>query len=103
MMSISGIGGSSYAQRPAFQPPSFQQLDTNDDGSLTLDELTSGVPGGASKTSDKRAQALFKAMDSDGNGSVSADEKSAFDQKVQDRQSGMAFLAQQLSSTSNAD
>src|ERR1700712_4355803 len=102
-MSISGLGGSPYAQtRGTFQPPSFASLDTNDDSPITLDELKAGAPGGASATSDKRAEALFKAMDTDGNGSVSSDEKTAFDKKVQDRQSGMAFLAQQLSPSSDA-
>lgn len=107
-MSISGLGGSSYAgMRGAYQPPSFASLDTNNDGSLTLDELKAGAPGGASATSDKRAEALFKAMDADGNGSVSSDEKSAFDQKVQakrhDHHAGLAFLAQQSQGPSNAD
>ena len=102
-MSISGLGGSPYAPpRGTFQPPSFASLDTNDDSQITLDELKAGAPGGASASSDKRAEALFKAMDTDGNGSVSSDEKTAFDKKVQDRQSGMAFLAQQLSTSSDA-
>lgn len=102
-MSISGLGGSPYAgMRGAFQPPSFASLDTNNDDQITLDELKAGAPGGANASSDQRAEALFKAMDTDGNGSVSSDEKTAFDKKVQDRQSGMAFLAQQLSTSSDA-
>lgn len=107
-MSISGLGGSPYAgMRGAYQPPSFASLDTNNDNSLSLDELKAGAPGGASAASDKRAEALFKAMDADGNGSISSDEKSAFDEKVQakrhDHHAGLAFLAQQSQGPSNAD
>ena len=93
--------------RGAYQPPSFASLDTNNDDSLSLDELKAGAPGGASAASDKRAEALFKAMDADGNGSVSSDEKSAFDAKMKarhhDHSSGLAFLAQQLGGESNSD
>ncbi len=103
-MSISGLGGGSFGGiRGNFQPPSFQSLDTNSDESLTLDELKAGAPGGASAANDKRTEALFKAMDADGNGSVSSDEKSAFDDKMADQQSGMAFMAQQMQFPSNAD
>ena len=107
-MTISGLGGSPYAgMRGAFQPPSFASLDTNNDDSLSLDELKAGAPGGASAASDKRAEALFKAMDTDGNGSVSSDEKTAFDDKMKakhhDHSTGLAFLAQQLGGESNSD
>lgn len=107
-MSISGLGGAPYAgMRGAFQPPSFASLDTNNDNSLTLDELKAGAPGGASAASDTRAEALLKAMDTDGNGSVSSAEKSAFDDKLKARQhdhhAGLAFLAQQSQGPSNAD
>lgn len=106
-MTISGLGGSPFAgMRGTFQPPSFASLDTNDDDQITLDELKAGVPGGTNAASDKRAEALFKAMDADGNGSVSSDEKSAFDEKLearrQDHHAGLAFLAQQLQGPSNA-
>jgi len=108
VMTISGLGSSAFAGvRNPFQPPSFASLDTNNDAQITLDELKAGAPGGASAKSDARLQALFKAMDTDGNGSVSADEKSAFDQKVQarrhDHHAGLAFMAQQLNGQSNAD
>lgn len=107
-MSISGLGGSAFAgMRGTFQPPGFSSLDSNADGSITLDELKAGAPGGASATSDARAQKLFDAMDTNGDGSVSADEKSAFDQKLaeqhRDGQAGTTFLAQQLTGFSNDD
>jgi Ca2+-binding EF-hand superfamily protein len=108
-MSISGLGGSPFAgTRGAFQPPSFGSLDTNKDGSITLDELEAAAPGGASATSKARADKLFSAMDANGDGSISTDEKSAFDQKVQSHHGGhhggggAGFLAQQLAGTSDA-
>jgi Ca2+-binding EF-hand superfamily protein len=98
------MGGASVAgMRPPFQPPSFASLDSNSDKSITLDELKANAPGGASAAGDKRAEALFKAIDADGDGSITEQEKSSFDQKLQDRQAGIAFLAQQLSGPSNAD
>ena len=108
-MSISGLSGAiaGAGSRRAFQPPSFESLDTNNDNSITLDELKAGAPGGATAASDKRVEALFKKMDADGNGSISASEKSAFDDKLQakrtDHHAGLAFLAQQLSGPSNDD
>lgn len=103
-MSISGLGGSSSANaRAVFQPPSFSSLDTNSDSQITLDELKAGAPGDATKSSDKRAEALFKAIDADGDGSITGAEKTAFDEKLQNNQASLAFLAQQISGPSNAD
>lgn len=103
-MSISSLGGSSFGGiRGTFQPPSFQSIDSNSDSSITLDELKAGAPGGANVQNDKRTEALFSAMDADGSGSVSEDEKSAFDAKLQDQQAGLAFMAQQMGFPSNDD
>ena len=106
-MSISGLGSSPYV--PTYQPLSFSSLDTNNDGSVSLDELEAAAPGGASATSNAQAQALFKAMDTNGDGSVSQGEMSAFDQKVQSHHhggghhhGGMGFLAQQLAQTQDS-
>jgi Ca2+-binding EF-hand superfamily protein len=101
-MSVSGLGGASYGARP-FQPPKFGKLDTNGDNSVSLDELKAGAPGGATAASDQRAEALFKAMDTDGNGGITEDEKNAFDQMVHDRRAGIAFLAQQFGGSTGAD
>lgn len=106
-MSItSSVGGQSSAQwmRTSFRPPSFESLDSNGDSSLTLDELKLNAPKGASGTeSDKPAEALFSAMDSDGDGSVTSSEKDAFDQSMADRFGGSAFMAQQMQAPSAAD
>lgn len=96
-MSISGVGSSATMVR-SFQPPTFKSLDSNSSGDITLDELKSGAPGGASDSkSAARAEKLFNAMDADGSGSISSDEKDAFDTKVQERQQAISFMAQQMS------
>jgi Ca2+-binding EF-hand superfamily protein len=106
-MSISSIsGGQSAAQmmRPAFRPPSFESLDTNADSSLTLDELKANAPKGASEAdANKRAEALFKAMDADQDGSVTSTEKDTFDTAMAEQRQSMAFMTQQMSGPTNAD
>ena len=106
-MSISSISGSqavAQTMRTAFKPPSFSSLDANSDSSLSLEELLSSAPKGASKTDNaSRAEALFKAMDSDSDGSVTATEKDAFDTQMATQAQAMAFMTQQLSGPSNAD
>lgn len=96
-MSISGVGSGVSAYMRSFQPPSFSTIDSNSSGDITLDELKAGAPGGASDTkSAERAEQLFSAMDADGNGSVSSDEKDAFDAKLLEQVQSMAFMAQQF-------
>jgi Ca2+-binding EF-hand superfamily protein len=106
-MSISSIsGGQSAAQmmRTAFRPPSFESLDTNSDASLSLDELKANAPKGASAAdADKRAEALFKAMDADGDGSITSTEKDTFDTAMAEQRQSMAFMTQQMAGPSNAD
>src|ERR1700712_925106 len=107
-MTISGLGSSAFAGvRGYLQPPSFASLDSNNDATITLDELKAGAPGGANSKSASGLDSLFKAMDTDGSGGVSSDEKTAFDQKLQarrqDHHAGLNFLAQQLSTPSNSD
>jgi Ca2+-binding EF-hand superfamily protein len=105
-MSISSIsGGKSASQlmRPAFRP-SFESLDKNSDSGLSLDELKANAPKGASGAdADKRAEALFKAMDADGDGSVTSTEKDTFDTAMADQRQAMAFMTQQIAGPSNAD
>ena len=106
-MSISSISGSqavAQTMRTAFKPPSFSSLDANSDSSLSLEELLSSAPKGASKTDNaSRAEAPFKAMDSDSDGSVTSTEKDAFDTQMATQAQAMAFMTQQLSGPSNAD
>ena len=106
-MSVSSISGSqavAQTMRTAFKPPSFSSLDANSDSSLSLEELVSSAPNGASKTQNsQQAEALFKAMDSDSDGSVTSTEKDAFDTQMATQAQAMAFMTQQLSGPSNAD
>jgi Ca2+-binding EF-hand superfamily protein len=106
-MSISSIaGGQSVSQlmRTSFKPPSFETLDANADSSLTLDEIKlKATKGAASAESNARAEALFKAMDGDGDGSVTSTEKDSFDTQMAEQRQGMAFMTQQMASPSNAD
>lgn len=95
-MSLSGIGGSAAALR-SFQPPSFTTLDSDSSGGITLEELTSGAPKGASDNkSAERAAKLFSAMDSDADGSVTSTEKDAFDARMAESVQAMQFAVQQL-------
>lgn len=106
MSTIGGIGGFSSAQyvRQSFQPPSFESLDQNGDSTLSLDELKSAAPGGATGTNaDKRAEALFSAMDADSDGSVTSAEKDAFDARMAERFTGSAFMAQQMAAPDLAE
>ncbi|MGV8853838.1 MAG: EF-hand domain-containing protein [Devosia sp.] len=106
MSTISGTSAQSASQltRSAFKPPSFASLDTNSDDSITLDELKLNATKDASSAkANRRAEALFKAMDADGNGSVTSSEKDVFDTKMADARQSMAFMTQQLAGPSNAD
>lgn len=93
-MSIGGVGGGAPMMR-SFKPPTFESLDSNSSGDITLDELKSAAPGGADNAkSAERAEKLFAAMDADGSGSVSSDEKDAFDTKMKAAREAMQFMTQ---------
>lgn len=98
-MSISSLSGAQNVAhaRPLRQPPSFQQLDINADSVLTLDELKTQAPGGAKGAKvASRAEALFKAMDQDGDGSVTSTEKDSFDTKMAAQRQSMQFMTQMM-------
>ena len=90
------IGGTADAQTMrSMRPPSFDSLDKNSSGDITLDELKAGGPNGASDSkSAARAEQMFKVMDADGSGSVSSDEKDTFDAKLQEQRQAMQFMTQ---------
>ena len=79
-MSISSVGSSSSQQ---YQPLSFNTADTDQDGSLSLDEFSAigqNVPGGNNGLDSSGIQKLFSAIDADGDGKISPTEaKTAFD------------------------
>ena len=95
-MSIGGVGGGAAMMR-SFKPPTFESLDSNSSGDVTLDELKSAAPGGADKAkSSEQAEKLFAAMDADSSGSVSTDEKDAFDTKMKAAREAMQFMTQMM-------
>jgi len=96
---VTSVGPSSYApQIPWPQLPSFDQLDANGDGEITLDELeTAGknLPAGNSNVAQLRADAFFKKLDTDGNGSISKDELAAFQSSITDQMQSMLLQLQE--------
>jgi Ca2+-binding EF-hand superfamily protein len=100
MSTISGFPGS-FAQTGSmrgggFSSPTFSSLDGDTSGGISLDELKSALSNGStsSTTTDNQAQALFKAMDADQDGSISESEKNDFDSALQDRMSTLQIMAQ---------
>ncbi|SFI01828.1 Ca2+-binding protein, EF-hand superfamily [Bosea sp. OK403] len=77
---MSSIGSVGSFRPPPQKPPSFDTLDSNSSGSLSLDEFQSGAPKG---TDSAKSEALFKAMDSDSDGSVTKAESDAFKAKAE--------------------
>lgn len=77
MSSISSIGGGFRPPPP--KPPSFDQIDSNSDGGISLDEFESAAPKGADSS---KSEELFKKIDSDGDGSISKTESDAFKDKA---------------------
>lgn len=77
MSSIGGVGGSRPPQH--HKPPSFDQIDSDSNGGVSLDEFQASAPKNADKS---KTDALFKTMDSDNDGSVSKTEMDAFKQKA---------------------
>lgn len=76
MSSVSGVGG---GFRPHHKPPSFDQIDSNSDGGIRLDEFESAAPKGADSAKNEE---LFKKIDADGDGSITKAESDAFKEKA---------------------
>lgn len=93
MTSISGAGG--FRPPPPGKPPSFDKLDGNSDGVLNLAEFSAGAPKGADSA---KTEKLFKAMDTDQDGSVSKAEADAFKAKAEKADQQMQALLLMLQS-----
>jgi Ca2+-binding EF-hand superfamily protein len=93
MSSIGGIGG--FRPPSSFKPPSFEKLDGNSDGSLSLDEFKSGGPKGVD---DKKAEALFKTIDGDGDGSITKTESDSFKAEAEKQLQSFLFSLQSAGS-----
>lgn len=81
MSSISGVSGGFRPPPP--KPPSFESVDTDSSGGLSIEEFKAGAPKGADSS---KSEELFKAIDSDSNGSVTKEEQDAFNAKVEQAQ-----------------
>ena len=81
MSSISGVSGGFRPPPP--KPPSFESVDTDSSGGLSIGEFKAGAPKGADSS---KSEELFKAIDSDSNGSVTKEEQDAFKAKVEQAQ-----------------
>ncbi|UDF03923.1 EF-hand domain-containing protein [Asticcacaulis sp. AND118] len=66
------------------QPATFDELDTNQDGTVSLDEMLASSESEETEDTEKtsRLTELFSKMDADGDGSVTESEKSAFDEQM---------------------
>jgi Ca2+-binding EF-hand superfamily protein len=85
------------------QLPSFSSIDGTSSGDITLDEVKAGAPGGATDTrSAARAEKPFAAMDADSNGSVTSDDKDAFDSKLAEQRQAMQFMTQLMAGGNQA-
>jgi Ca2+-binding EF-hand superfamily protein len=81
MSSISGVSGGFRPPPP--KPPSFESVDTDSSGGLSIEEFKAGAPKGADSS---KSEELFKAIDSDSNGSVTKEEQDAFKAKAEQAQ-----------------
>jgi Ca2+-binding EF-hand superfamily protein len=105
MSSISGVSG-------GFRPPppkasSFESVDTDSSGGLSIEEFKAGGPKGAENT---KSEELFKAIDSDSDGSVTKEEQDAFKAKAEQAQQqlqsflfGLQAAGQSESSTDESE
>ena len=96
-MQISSVSASPYMQQ--MQQAMFQKADSNDDGSLSLDEFSASGPeknsGSANAAEKARAEKLFKTIDTDGDGKASETEMGAFISKLSaETQSSLISLQQ---------
>jgi Ca2+-binding EF-hand superfamily protein len=70
-----GAGGASNAE-------TYDALDTNEDGIVSAAELAAGEAAGATSSTVDTLNALFDAIDTDGDHKLSSDETDAFAQQV---------------------
>ena len=75
-LTSNGINGSNNAQLAEARGDLMSIADSDEDGSLSYAEFASVKPD---DVSDEQSQALFKSVDTDGDGALSSDEVSAFE------------------------
>ena len=98
---LSGLGG--------HKSLSFDRVDTNGDGSISLDEFTAAMTklpstadNSANSAGSTTAGDLFNQIDTDGDGAISKDEASAFRSKISAEIQAMLLLSQAQNGTGAA-
>jgi Ca2+-binding EF-hand superfamily protein len=101
MSAMMGVGGGRMPDFSAVKEKMFQKADANGDKAVSFEEFQSagknmpiGKMGDASK-----AKEAFGKIDSDGNGSLSQDEMSAFGDKMSSQMQGMMLGMQAMLSS----
>ena len=95
--SLSGLGGQNA--------PSFDQIDTDNDGTISLEEFKAAaknLPSQAESADNGKAEELFATIDTDGDGAISKDEATAFTSKVSSAIQAVMILFQQESQAGDA-
>lgn len=98
-MSVGGISGCRGGYMP-MQRLSFDDADTDDDDSLSLDEFSAvgkNLPAGKNVLSDDQIKSLFDSIDTDQNGTISkAEAKSAYDKITDAMQNNLIKLQERF-------
>lgn len=92
--SLSGLGG--------HKALSFDQVDTDGNGSISLEEFTTAaknLPSPANSAGTSKANELFSKIDTNGDGSISKDEATAFRSKISAQIQAMMLQLQELDGT----
>lgn len=63
-------GGAPGGDKPKHERPTFEKVDADKDGKITLDEFKASAP----KLDPAKAEEIFKKKDTDANGSLSKEE-----------------------------
>jgi Ca2+-binding EF-hand superfamily protein len=95
--SLSGLGG--------HKALSFDQADTDGNGSISLEEFTAAaqkLPSPVDSTGSSKASDLFNTIDTNGDGAISKDEATAFQSKISDQIKAMMILFQEQNGTADA-
>lgn len=94
-MNVLGSVGFNPAQIQSQMHDKFKSSDTDDSGSLTLDELTSATPEGSDTS---RMEKMFARVDSNSDGEITPEEKENMVEKMQERMKSLSSNATGLAS-----
>lgn len=94
-MNILGSSGFNPVQIQRQMQDKFNTADTDDRGSLTLEELTNATPEG---TDISRMEKMFARVDSNGDGEVTQEERDSMVESMQERMKSLSRNATGLAS-----